>query len=238
MAITTRTDKGAALTHAEMDTNFTDLRDGIGARTPAASADTGIKVGDNTADDYGWHDMHGFQLQNPDDPLKPAIATIFGTIQCYQYAEGEQTMYRFHIPHDYKLGTDLFIHAHWLHNSSTITGGSCTWGFEVDYAKGHQQGVSSAFSSTTKTVSILQSVGARYEHMVAEGALSISGGSGTQLDTADIEPDGLILCRFFLDSNDITDSVLKPDPFVFFVDVHYQSTGVPTQNRTPNFYGA
>jgi len=76
----------------------------------------------------------------------------------------------------------------------------------------------------------------RYQHMIAETALSISGGSGTQLDTDLIEVDGLLFCRLYLDSNDLTDSVAPPDPFVHFVDIHYQSTGVPTKNRAPDFW--
>ena len=44
MAITTRATKGSALTHNEVDTNFTDLRDGVGGGT-VALGDSGRPAG-------------------------------------------------------------------------------------------------------------------------------------------------------------------------------------------------
>jgi hypothetical protein len=73
--------------------------------------------------------------------------------------------------------------------------------------------------------------------MIAGTTLSVSGGASDELDTDILEPDGLILCRFYLDSNDITVSGGGvPDPFIHFVDIHYQSTGLPTKQRAPDFW--
>lgn len=233
MAIITRDAKGAPLSHAEMDGNLLELEGHTSGLKLPDTAGAGMKLGDGET--YGWHDLRG-SLER--DDVMPAVQAVFiGGLKAFQFtAEGTQSLYTaVHIPHDYVPGTDLFIHVHWAHNSATVTGGSVTWGFEASYAKGHQQ---AAFSAPV-TVSVAQSADlARYQHMVAEGALSVSGGSGTQLDTDLIEVDGMILIRLFLDSNDITDSVTQPDPFAFFVDVHYQSTGMPTLNKSPAFYGA
>lgn len=237
MAITTRTDKGSELTYAEVDKNFTDLRDGVNARTPSAAADTGVKVWDGATEDFGWHDMHGFMLFNPTDPQLPTFTSFIGGIACCEYDEGNQMNYKFHLPHDYKKGTDVFIHVHWACNNPALNGGSVTWGFECTYAKGHNQGATSVFSSPI-TLAIVQSAGQPLEHMVAETALSISGGSVTQLDTDILEPDGMFLARVYLDSNDLTVSdASTPKPLAFFLDIHYQSTNVATKNRAPDFYG-
>lgn len=233
MAIITRAGKGAPLTETEMDTNLTDLRDGIGARTPNAQNTTGIKVGVEGNAAYGWADIHGTPLFNSADPQSPMLTAYRGGVTQPQFAENNQLMINFHLPHDYAMGTDLFMHVHWSHISATLTGGAVTWAFEVLYAKG--------FDQAPFTAPVIASlVGAAnttpYQHMVTETAISVAGGSATQLDTDQIEVDGVLFCRLYLDSNDLTDSVSPPNPFVHFVDIHYQSTSVPTKNKAPDFW--
>lgn len=234
MAITIKSVKGSPLTHGELDQNFIDLRDGVNLMVPK-DAGKGLKVDSEGTPTFGWQDIHGTPLFNAADPLTPSLVTYRGGINQTQFAEGEQLTINFHMPHDYVPGTDLFIHAHWSHISTTLTGGSVTWAFETTYSKGFDQEV----FTVPKTVSVVQNASTtQYQHMVAETALSVPGGSATQLNTADLEVDGVFITRMYLDSNDLTDSVSVPDPFIHFVDIHYQSSGVATKNRAPNFYGA
>lgn len=236
MAITTRSGKGTSLTYAEVDENFTDLRDGVNARTTNLQASTGIKIGVEGNDDFGWHDLHGSMDTDPDDPNRAVWAVWNSGIRALQFTSpNAEAFCRFHIPHDYKMGSDLFIHVHWDHHSTTVTGGSVTWAFEYSYAKGFDQ---AAFSATSKTVTVLQNASLTpHQHMTAETLLSNQGGSLSLLDTNIIEPDGIVLARIYLDSNDITESVLSdPHPFVHFVDIHYQSTNVATKNKNPDFW--
>lgn len=231
MAIVTRAGKGSQLTHSEMDTNLTDLRDGVDLQVPKTQG-TGLKVDSTGTPDFGWHDINGVGnvIGGVNDP---AISIYRDTLPEFQFAENNEVLFRFHLPHDYAMGTDIFIHIHWSHNSALVTGGSCTWAFESTYAKGHQQ---SAFGATG-TVSAIQAASTtQYQHMVAETSMSVSGGSATQFDTNNLEVDGVILTRMYLDSNDITSSGAIPNPFVHFVDLHYQSTGVPTKQRSPDFW--
>ena len=58
MAITTRDAKGAALTWAELDENFTDLRDGVNIMVPKTQ-NSGIKVDSLGTPTYPWHDIIG-----------------------------------------------------------------------------------------------------------------------------------------------------------------------------------
>lgn len=235
MAITTRAGKGTPLTQAELDTNFTDLRDGIGARTPNDQSTTGIKVGVEGNDDFGWHDINGQLDTDPDDPNRAIWATWHNGIRALKFATpNAEAFTRFHIPHDYKIGTELFVHVHWDLHSDTATGGSVTWAIEYSYAKGFDQ---MAFPAS-KTVTVQQNVSlVKHQHMVAETPLTTPGGSLALTDTGLIEPDGLILARIYLDSNDVVESVADdPHPYVHFVDIHYQSTSVPTKNRQPDFW--
>jgi hypothetical protein len=232
MAITLRNVKGSELTHAEMDTNFTDLRDGVNLMVPKTMG-KGLKIGPNGSETFGWHDLTG-TLSTYGLPGEASRQLYRGGIHAIQCAEGEHAHVDFHMPHDYVMGTDVYIHVHWSHTGTLVTGGSLTWGFELMYAKGHDQ---AAFPEPI-TVSVVQNASTtQYQHMIAEGLASTPGGSPVLLDTSLLEVDGLIQCRVYLDSNDMTVSGgLVPDPFIHMVDIHYQSTGTPTKNRAPNFW--
>ena len=162
---------------------------------------------------------------------------LLGGVKFPQFDPGEEGFTKFHIPHDYAPGTDLFIHAHWACNSSVIdeSSSSVTWGFEMTYAKGYSQ---MGFSDS-KTLSLVCPAKALLRnHHISEIGCSTPGGSGSQLDTNSIEPDGLLVCRVFLISNDITttDGSALPAPFLFGVDIHYQSTSIGTKNKNFPFY--
>ena len=233
MTITTRAGKGSQLTHAELDTNFTDLRDGVSLQVPKTT-NTGIKVDSLGTPTFGWHDLLGSLVTDPDDANR-AVYTVYQTpVRQLLFIEAvSEAFIGFHMPHDYLPNSDIFIHAHWSHNSTIVTGGSVTFKFDCSYSKGHNQ---AAFSSSVP-ISVIQNASTtQYQHMIAETAASVSGGSGVQLDTDDLEVDGLLLVRVTVDSNDITSSGAIPDVFIHAVDLHYQSTGVPTKQRAPDFY--
>lgn len=232
MTITTRAGKGSELTHNELDTNFTDLRDGIGARVPKTSG-TGIKIGPNGGDAFGWHDLVSTLLVYglAGDASR---STYRGGIKSLQFTETDSAYIDFHLPHDYVPNTTIHIHAHWSHAETTVTGGSVTWAFELMYAKGHNQ---AAFVAPVIAAAVQNASTTQYQHMIAETAASTAGGSGAALDTDLLEVDGLIQCRVYLDSNDMTVSGGGvPEPFLHMVDIHYQSTNVATKNRAPGFY--
>lgn len=232
MTITTRADKGAALTHAELDENFTDLRDNPTGIVLPKTISTGIKV-DPSAPTFGWRDLMGVGFTDPLAAVQPTMEFFSGTISEFNFAENASMLVRFHLPHDYVVGTDLFIHVHWSVNSATLTGGSVTWGTEITYAKGHDRGA--FLPSKVVTVSDNASL-IPLQHMITESVLTVVGGTSVNHDTNDIEPDGMLLGRFFLDSNDLTDSVSVPNPFVHGVDIHYQSTNVGTKQKEPDFW--
>jgi hypothetical protein len=119
---------------------------------------------------------------------------------------------------------------HHCHTSSLVTGGSVTWSFETTVAKGHQQGANSVFGAT-KTTSVTQtwSPTTQYEHFISEVVISSTGGSATLVDNALFEPDSLILVRVYLSANATTVSSGS-------TPAHYQSTGIFTKAKAPNFY--
>jgi len=236
MAITLRSVKGSALSHAEIDQNFIDLRDlPTGSVYPKTSG-IGIKV-DTANPTFPWHDIIGDLTVDETDTANAANFTAYrGGVKARQFIT-EQTdvaYVNFHIPHDYLANSTIYMHFHWSHANTNVNGGSVTWGAETMYAKGHGRGawLAPILFTTAQNANTTQ-----YTHMIAEGVLSTQGGSNVALPTEDIEPDGVLQCRIYLDSNDMTVSAnTVPAPFVHMVDIHYQSTGIGTKQRSPDFY--
>jgi len=186
----------------------------------------GMKIGTPTTNSYGWYDLLG-NIAVDQNQGKPDFNIYRGNIKGYQFSVGNYVFVEFHLTHDYVFGTDLYIHTHWSHNQAGVSG-NVTWSFEMTYAKGHGQ----APFSAPVTVNVTQAASAtQYMHLIAETTASSSGGVGGKLVTENIETDGIILVRVSLLSN--TTGV---NPFLHFVDMHYQSTNIPTKNKAPNFF--
>ena len=193
----------------------------------------GIKV-DTTNPTFGWADLQGI-VTNSKGANKPTEATYRGSITEFRFSDGDDVEIDYHIPHDHVPGTDIHLHVHWSHIGDQVTGGTLTFTVESSYAKGHNQAVFSApvtgtFTGTASTT--------QYQHIVSETQYSASTPTGLQVDTDDLEPDGIILMRFEMTTNNITVSGgLVPDPFIHHIDIHYQTTGlIGTKAKAPDFY--
>ena len=194
----------------------------------------GLKV-DTATPTYGWGDIIGQLEAKTTGPTAASLNTFRNNIAAFQMTTGVigtgNTFYLvYHIPHDYAPGTDLFWHVHWAHNSASVTTGSVTFSYEVTYAKGFDQAAfpASVTGTVVQTASTVQ-----YRHMVAEGQISVAGGSATQLNTNNIEVDGLVLLAFSVSANTMSAAT---NPFIFTADLHYQSTGIGTKGKAPSFY--
>lgn len=193
----------------------------------------GIKV-DTAVPTYPWADLLGPITARGVGATDPAWNVYIGGIRQYQFTVNDEVWLDFHLPHDYLPGSDIYIHAHWSHASALVTGGSTTWGFETISAKGHQQ---QAFQASI-TATVAQAANTtRYMHMIAEIQLSATSPTVNQIANSTLEPDSVIKVRCFLSANAITvSSGLTPEPFLHFCDIHYQSTGIGTKQKAPNFY--
>lgn len=225
--IITRAGKGQALTAADHDANLNELYYHPDGLTLPKAGDAGIRI-DHADPDWGWHDLVG--SIRTDLALNPATPTTYiGGIRQPMFDIGNDEVREFHISHDYAFGTNLFIHAHWSHNSTLVTTGSVTWQFECMSAKGHD---TDAFY-TPVIVNVTQNASIeRYRHMVGEVQLSEPNGA-SMLDTNRIETDGMIIVACRLTANALTGGA---KPFLHSFDIHYQSTNVATKNKAPNFH--
>ena len=233
MTITLRATKGSELTHNELDQNFIDLRDGVNLMVPKTQ-NTAIKVDSQGTPSYAWHDLHSTIHTNPADPgSEPAFVPYRGNIHARQLEVGDECYIEFHIPHDYVMGSEMFIHTHWSHNDNAVSGGGVTWGFEISYAKGHNQ---APFSDPILVAVTQAASSTQYQHMVAETSITSVSGGATSLPVGQIEVDGVMIVRCWLDSNTMVSSNPQPQPFLHFIDLHYQSTNIGTKNKAPGFW--
>lgn len=198
----------------------------------------GIKV-DTTTPTFPWVDLLGNVTIRSIGANDPTFNVYRGNLRQFQFSQAvmNEVYLEFHLPHDYVKGSDIYIHTHWSQITVDTGGpagapGDVKWYFEVSYAKGHNQ---AAFSAPITTSVVQTASGTQYQHMLAEVQLSAGSPSASQLDSDDLEPDGVILVRCYRDPADAADT-LDQGPFLHYVDIHYQSTGIGTKQKAPNFY--
>lgn len=235
MTILTRAAKGSELDYTEVDQNFTELRDRPTGDVRPKTKGIGTKI-DLASPTWPWRDLEGFILPREAGVGSPTLLVFRGgAVREYAFAANDQIDCRFHIPHDYVPDSDLFLHVHWGHNGTNISG-SLVVNFAATYAKGHNQADFSAeiapiLSVSTPNIATVP----QYRHRIDEIQLSAVSPSATQLDSNDIEVDGLILLNVKTATiPSITGGAAKP--FIFYVDLHYQSTGLGTKAKSPDFW--
>lgn len=193
----------------------------------------GIRV-DIQSPTFPWHDIIGDVRPKTTGAGTPAAATyIGGQIQQYRFVANDICDFLYHVPHDYLPGSDVHLHVHWSHNGTDITG-DAVFTYYATYAKGHNQDNFDAEVTGTITYATTDiTTTPRYRHRIDEVQLSTSGGSASQIDTDNIEPDGLILVRINLTT---LPTITAGSLFVHTSDIHYQSTGIGTKQKEPDFY--
>ena len=205
--------------------------------TLSKSPSAGIKIDTNTPT-YGWRDIIG-DITPDDAGAGSAVLDIWrgGSYRAYFYAANDRIDMIYHIPHDYVAGTDLFLHLHWGHHGTAISG-QLVVTMGMTYAKGHNQANFPAEKAPVLTVSTPDiATVPQYRHRIDEIQISTTGGSATLINTADLEPDGLILTSAIVTTiPTITGGAERDLPAFFTLDVHYQSTNIGTKQRTPDFY--
>lgn len=188
---------------------------------PKASGN-GIKV-DTDSPSFGYHDILGdVEVRGP-GANDPTWAVLRGNLYAWEFSAtiNKEVWIVYHIPHDYVPGTPINFHAHWVNKAAVPNTGTVIWGFEYSYARGYDQ---DAFPATA-TVTVSKACHAtRYEHQISEtGDVTI----------ANMEPDGLIVCRVYRDAaaDTCTDTVQ-----LLTADVHYRSSGIGTKAKNAPFY--
>ncbi len=196
----------------------------------------GIKV-DTVTPTFGWRDLEGPISLPQTAAQRPTLTTYASPVEDYVFSANDHYgPLKYHIPHDYVPGSDLYIHVHWSHNGNNISG-SIVFNYFILYAKGHGQAAFPAIPvNLTHTVGSL-TIGntPQRSHRIDEIQLSAPTPSASQLDSDDIETDGMIIIHFDVPTiPTITGGAGKP--FIHYVDIHYQSTNLGTKQKAPAFH--
>ena len=199
----------------------TFLADGAGA------VGTGVRV---------WKDLLGDITPKTSGPGAPSLSAFRGgNVRGFAYSAGDDGDGIFHIPHDWVPGTDLYLHIHWAHNGTAISG-SLVVNLYVTYAKGFGGGVFPVEIAPSITVSTPNiATIPQYSHRVDEIQLSSSTPSATQLNTSLIETDGIIMVHFDVGTIPTITGGSPNEPFIITMDLHYLSSQIGTANKAPPF---
>jgi len=184
-----------------------------------------------------WEDMIGIMIPDPLGANSPVLTSISGgASRTYAYTTNDKMDIQIHATHLYLKGTDTFIHLHWLHNGTAISGNMVAT-LAYQYGKGHNQSVLTAEKTLTITYNTVNiATTPQYQTRIDEVQLSSDGGSATLMDTADIEPDGIFFVNLTLTTLPTITGGGTARVFIPYVDIHAQSRGFGTKQRTPDFY--
>ena len=184
---------------------------------------------------YGWRDIIGKVIPKATGAGSPTRAVyIGGKLGQYAFVANDAYDMEFHMPHDYVAGTDIYIHLHWSHNGTTITG-NAVFDFYYSHAKGHNQANFGAEKNLTITYATTDiATTPQYRHRIDEVIMSGASATATLMDRDDLEPDGLILMTVRLTTLPTIGGGGRL--FIHTADIHYQSDNSATLNKAPNFY--
>lgn len=198
------------------------------------TAGEGLQVDGPGTPSYPWKDKEGFAIFNTGGAGAPTISAYRGgNCRGLSFALNDKLDYHIHMPHDWAPGTDLYAHVHWSHNGTAITG-NASFQLDYTYAKGHNQADFAAEKQQTITYATTN-IGTtpQWRHRIDEVQLSDATGSGNYLNRGNLEPDGMILIAVKLTA---LPTITGGNLFIHMLDLHYQSTGVGTKQKAPNFY--
>jgi hypothetical protein len=208
--------------------------------TLSKSINKGILV-DIDAPTFGWRDIVGQITPRANGGTAPTLtACRGGSVLSYAYQVNDWIdQIVFHMSYDYVPGTNICIHVHCGQNGTAIAGNFILQIYAL-WCKGFNQPnqifeaeVTPNISETVTSVSTHP----RWGHFISEIQLSNAGGDSTHIDVSKLEVDGIFLISAkVINIPTITGSASSNLPFIFTLDLHYQSTNIATKAKAPNFY--
>lgn len=184
-----------------------------------------------------WKDLLGFPVSRNTGATAPSYTAFRGgAVDQYAFSVNDEIGFQFHIPHDWAVGTDMHFHVHWSHNGTAISG-NMVWTYAATYAKGHNQAIFPAEVTGTITYATTNiATTPQYIHRIDEIQLTAASPSVSQIDTDNIEVDGVILINLTATTIPTITGGTPNEPFILYADLHYQANPFGTKNKVPNFY--
>lgn len=194
----------------------------------------GIRI-DTGNPSYCWRDLEGVESVDITGQNSATLRSYRGKIREYAFGVSDMKDARFHMPHDYVPKSDMYLHIHWSHNGSTISGAvGATAAYT--YARGHDQEIFAPekqilFSHSTPNIATIPA----FQHFITEIPITADVATASLMSNALLEPDGLLLLN--LEITAVPTLSGGKHLFVHRTDLHYLSTNIGTLNKAPYFYG-
>ena len=161
---------------------------------------------------------------NSSGATKPNFSTFRGSLSAAAFAGTGGTVMDLHgcvhINHEIVFGSAISFHVHWSHIIGAPTG-NVVW--QIDYSVAKAFGVQ-AFPAPT-TITLTQAAGTQYYHHVIEGS---------DIVNSDIEPDSVIMVRFYRDPGHASDTFAN-DAYFVNLDIHVSVDGMATNEKARPF---
>lgn len=170
-----------------------------------------------------WNDLMVFPDattkggSNPPEWGTPFMKNTDGTskgVYLWMFAPNQEEELHFtvQIPHDYKLGSDLYPHVHWTTASGTPSGSNVVWGLEYTLIS---VGGFFPVTVTVRTSTLIPECtppSGTGQHLISE----FSTVSGTDLGISSV-----LVCRLFRAAGDAADT-FPGDVGLLGFDIHYE----------------
>lgn len=194
-----------------------------------------------------WKDLYGLISVRTGGQANPLSLQAMDTnSKFYGYATASgglsDAYLEFHVNHDYKVGSDMFLHLHIMTNNNSNANLTVVFTADVSLAQLSYSGSTNPSHSKffqesggAVTLAPLQhtfDASPIDRHIVIEQPLSTNGGSSTTLDSSKINVDSLILVRIRRNGGAGSDNANNNYTFLLQCDLHYQTSRIGTLRRT------
>lgn len=200
---------------------------------PVPSGQDGVVINGNKT----WEDVIGVFTPRTTSGSTYNPSNFIGGVYSWPHAINYTGDIVYHMPHSYAPGTDLYLHMHWGHQGTSISG-SFVVSLVVTHAKRTSaQDVFSTPITTSLSITGLNITNTpRYSHRIDEIQLSTPGGASNMLNTDDIGVDSLIMVRYTTSTIPSISGGVKNQPFIFASDLHIQTNVIGTPHKDPDYY--
>lgn len=189
-------------------------------------------------DEGSWVDIIGAINPKTLGTTAAVLLPFKGEVKSWGHYAGSTGHLVYHIPHNYIVGSKVYLHTHWSHNGMNIQG-KLKINYEISY--GRRTIPNSPFAANITTSFLLEDLNItdypQYSHHLEDLLIAESSGSGTKLDADIIEPDGLIIVNYEIDTiPSIDGSEVENIPYIHTFDLHIQTNIIGTINKDPDFW--
>ena len=173
-----------------------------------------------------WDDYVGSLLSGEKQTTnQPSFDEYLTGLRANNFSVGDEMWISIHVKHDWKPGTDIYPHVHWLTDDASPAG-DAVW--QIQYSVAKRNDTTPPVFPAVTTISLTTAMTVQNGHVVSEAS------DLQAIPAAEIEVD----CLIELHITRITDGGAGGDAKNLFglqLDLHYQKDRIGTELKVPPF---